>query len=261
MGDPPRAPPGRNLESESLCKAFQQAQRGNASLQISFEDGKLWQKKSKATCLRIRNQQDITLKSLLLGSRQNWSLKQKSILAVVLAHAALHCSKGPWLRADWNKEHVSFFKIDATQQPDLSRPFLNIDFNGPPAINAEEDDLFMRHSDPSLLSLGILLLEIKRGEQIESHWSAEDLTDDQQPNENTNLTTALRLLEDSKDDLVLNYRKVVKACLEWDVVNGGRENEDFTKLMYEAIVEPLERELEDGFEIAPEHLCLLGVRQ
>jgi hypothetical protein len=254
---PSRPSPGRDVDSQSFCELLQKAQTHKSSLQIMFESGKLWQKMSKPLRLQIRDQTDISLQSLL-GNSQGWRLREKSILAVVLAHAALHCSEGPWLRADWSKEHVSFFKKDDAQQPDLSRPFLQMDFTEQ-TVTDEEDEMFMMHSNPALLSLGVLLLEIGKNSSIERHWSAEDLMDDETPNESTNLTAALRLLENSDGDLVVGYRKAVRACLEWDVVNGGREDEDFAKRMYEYIVEPLERELEHGFDIAPEQLGLMGM--
>lgn len=240
---------------------MKKAQTTNSKLHVLFEGGKLFQERSSHPCLQIPDQQDIPLRSLLRGSGQAWKLREKSILAVVLAHAVLHCSEGPWLRADWSKEHVSFFKKDGTQQVDLSRPFLTVDFREQTATNDNETDFFMPHSNPALLSLGILLLEITKGEGIETHWLRDDLIDGVHPNDNTNLTTALRLLESSDGDLVVGYRKAVKACLDWETVNGDQENENLTKRMYETIVEPLERELEHGFGLLPEHLGLAGIME
>jgi hypothetical protein len=249
----------QDIDSQSFCVMLREAQSRNSSLQILFEDGKLWQKRSVRSCLEIGDQADISLKQLL-GHSRDWRLREKSILAVVLAHAVLHCSEGPWLRADWSKEHVSFFRKDATTQPDLSRPFLTIDFAGDSGAN-QQTDLFMLHSNPALLSLGVLLLEIGKGLQIEDHWSAADLTDGRDANESTNLMTALRLLANSEADLVIGYGKAVKACLDWDTMNSGREDEDFGKRMYEYIVEPLENELKHGFDILPEQLGLVGMNK
>jgi hypothetical protein len=236
---------------------LQKAQASGSSLQILFENGKLWQKRSKPLRLQIRDQVAVPLTELL-GSRNIWRLRDKLILAVVLAHAVLHCSEGPWLRADWNKQHIFFFKKDPAQHLDLIRPFLALEFREP-IVGDDEDGMFMMHSNPALLSLGILLLEIGRNCPIERHWTAEDLMDDETPNQSTNITAALRVLENSDGDLVVGYRKAVRACLEWDVVSDGKEDEDFTKRMYEFIVEPLERELERGFDIVPEQLGLMGV--
>lgn len=201
----------------------------------------------------------MSLDNLLLNGGQEWSLKDRYTLAVVLAHAVLHCCGSPWLRTAWNKDHVSFFKKDSTQKPDLSRPFLAVDFEDHVAGDQQQNDLFAQHSNPMLLSLGILLLEVYNATRIESHWTAEDLTDGRHPNANTNLTAALRLLESSNGDVVLRYREAVKACLEWDSVDDSAGKEDWNLRLYEAIVRPLEQELKDGFGLTPERLQLIGV--
>lgn len=252
-------PPKPDIEPEALCEMFRKARERNAKLQLVFEDGKLSQAKSKSMCLQIRDQQDVPLASLLGNQNQVWTLQDKWVLAVILAHAALHCPAGSWLRADWSKEHVSFFRRGATQQADLSHPFLTLDFDNQPAGVSLDGSDALFEPQPTLLSLGILLLEVIKGTAIETHHSPEDLIDGR-PNEYTNLTTALRLLEKSNGDLFVGYRKAVKACLEWDTANGELQHEEFARRMYEVIVEPLERELEHGFEISPDNLGLTGLK-
>ncbi|KAH7066387.1 hypothetical protein BKA63DRAFT_571758 [Paraphoma chrysanthemicola] len=248
------APARNDVEADSLCEMFQHARSANAKLQLIFRDGKLSQTKSKGMCLRIRNQQDVPLTSLLGDRNQTWTLRDKWVLAVVLAHAALHCPAGSWLRADWNKEHVSFFRRDATQQADLTRPFLTLDFENQSTVA----DPLGPH--PTLLSLGILLLEINKGTAIERHHAREDMINGQ-PNIFTNLTTAHRLLDTWNGDLVMGYRKAVKACLDWDTAYSELQNEDFAQRMYETIVEPLELELQHGFGLSPEDLNLMWVEE
>jgi hypothetical protein len=252
----PSVSPGRDIETESLCALLQQAQTNRAKLQIVLENGKLWQKRSRSSDLRIQNQKDIPLKTLLVDKICRWNLRDKRILAVVLAHAVLHCSEGPWLKDNWSKEHVSFFKKDSKTEPDLSRPFLTIDFGESTLGKSDNDHLFMTHSYPALLALGILLLEIHLSVPIESRYAEEDLIDGQ-PNENTNLTTAVRLLQHSDGEVYEGYRDAVKACLNWNAASSEWADEEKRKRMYETIVEPLERELEHGFQMKPEDLCLV----
>ncbi|CAN9419644.1 unnamed protein product [Alternaria alternata] len=248
--------PGRNIESESLCDLLEKAKSPNISLQILFQNGILWQQKAKRSRLQIRHQLDASLKSLL-ESDQRWKhcdLRDKSILAVTLAHAVMHRSEGPWLHADLNKDEIFFFRKDDGQHPDVSRPFLAMDFTKQEIVPDEEDDLFSIHSNPTLLSLGVLLLEITNGTLIEDHWNTEDLTGGSTQNDSTNLTAALRLLKKSDGKVVIGLQKAVKACLEWDSMNEGRDDMDFPKRVYELIVEPLEDVLWHGFNIRPEHL-------
>jgi hypothetical protein len=252
------APPGRNIDSQSLCDLLQRAAGSNTCLQILFKNGILWQQRSKQSRLQNCHQSDASLKSLL-GSVQRWqryNLRDRLILSVILAHAVMHCSGGPWLHANLNKEHIFFFRNKGGPNPDISRPFLAIDFLQQQTVVDEEDDLFAIHSNPALLSLGILLLEINKKILIEDHWFTEDLADGVAQIGSTNLVTALRILEDMDGDMTVGSQRAVKACLEWDQANYGREDEDFATRMYELVVRPLEDALRHGFEITPEQLGL-----
>ncbi|KAF2092427.1 hypothetical protein NA57DRAFT_62435 [Rhizodiscina lignyota] len=236
--------PGKDIDSESLCRLIRQAHEQNSTLQIRFDRGKLWQIQSRKKSLHLQSQRDTTLKELLENPDRDFKLKEKWILAVILAHAALHCSDGPWLCKDWSKEHITFFRNDPSAEEDLSRPCLKVQFvvdsNGTAAV----DDPFRMHSNPALLSLGILLLEIYIRGPIEERWNEEDLTDGE-PNENTNLTTALRLLQASDGDLYEGYRGAIQACLECE--EPGINGDMLRQRVYERIVSPLEQELAHGF--------------
>lgn len=247
--------PGRDIDSESLCKLIKESHHRGNSLRLIYKYGKLWQARSRRKSLRIQKQIDVPLKILL--PTRGMRLKDQRILAVVLAHAALHCSDGPWLCKDWSKEHITFFRHDATGI-DLSRPCLAVNFTDPPFFTGDDPNPFNPHAYPSLLSLGILLLEIYLCQPIESRWSELDLIDGQ-PNENTNLTTAMRLLEDSEGDLYEDYRNAIKACLNCDRIwanDDSPDPEEFRRQVYEDIVYPLEQELERGFHVKPEDLHL-----
>lgn len=253
---PSSVPPGRNIESESLCDLLQRARTSNTSLQILFENDILWQQRAKRSDSQIRHQLDASLVSLL-GDAKCWKERSKSrersILAVVLAHAVMHCCEGPWLRADFDKKQIFFFRKHGAQHPDICQPLLALDFTHH-QTTIDDDDLFSVHSNPTLLSLGILLLEINDGIKIEDHWAPEDLMGGSVPNESTNLTTALRLLEKLDGELFIGSQSAVRACLEWDELNDGREDEDFVKRVYELIVEPLEEVLQQAWGVTPEQL-------
>ena len=224
-----------------------------------YARGKLWQARSRRRSLLVRGQNDIPLKGLLRGPSRPLKLKDKWTLAVILAHAALHCSNSPWLCNDWSKEHVSFFEKESSRGPDLGRPYLTVNFNHKPSSAAEDASLLNEQPSPALVSLGILLLEIYLSEPIESRWSQEDLTNDGRPNEHTNLTTAYRLLQDSEGDQPMGYRRAIEACLEYDKIlasNIGLDSEKISEQVYEDIVCPLEQELEHGFGLRPEDLQL-----
>ena len=249
--------PGRNIESESLCDLLQKARTSNTSLQILFENDMLWQQRAQRSDSQIRHQLDASLVSLLEDAKcwkERSKPRDRSILAVVLAHAVMHCSEGPWLPADFDKKQIFFFREEGAQHPDVRRPLFALDFAHLQTTVDDDDNLFSVHSKPTILSLGILLLEINDGIKIEDHWAPGDLMDGSIPNESTNLTTALRLLEKLDDELWIGSQDAVRACLEWDEMNDGREDEDFVKRVYELIVEPLEDVLRQAWGVTPEQL-------
>ncbi|KAI9656217.1 MAG: hypothetical protein M1821_004880 [Bathelium mastoideum] len=224
-----------------------------STLQIVFDQEKLWQIQSRKRSLSLEKQKDLSLKDLLHDPDHHIRLKEQRILAVTLAHAALHCSDGPWLGEDWSKEHITFFTNDPSGEPDLSRPFLKVRFEAGLKRTDDDCDLFNLHTNPALLSLGILLLEIYLKGPIESRWSPEDL-DEGEPNENTNLTTAIRLLQDAEGEIYEGYRKAVRACLQSDIQDVDAD--ELRRKVYQEIVWPLEQELDHGFHIKPEDLQL-----
>ncbi|KAF2230783.1 hypothetical protein EV356DRAFT_508255 [Viridothelium virens] len=245
--------PGRDIDSESFCRLIHQAHGQQSTLQIIYDHEKLWQIQSRKGSLSRQKQKDKTLKDLLTDPSPHITLKEQRILAVTLAHAALHCSDGPWLGEDWSKEHITFFSNDSSTEPDMSRPFLKVRFEDDHQNADPTCGLFNLHSNPALLSLGILLLEIYLKEPIEAMWTDDDLIEGQ-PNENTKLTTALRCLQDAEGEVYEGYREAIQACLEYDTQDVGKG--DLRHKVYTEIVWPLEQELYHGFKIKPEDLQL-----
>ncbi|KAK5457292.1 hypothetical protein LTS15_005073 [Exophiala xenobiotica] len=250
----PMLSPKRDIETESLCNLIQRAHVEHSTLQIVFENGRLWQVRSRRNSLRIPRQKDITLKEFLSVPSSHIPLRERYILAVVLAHAALHGSGSSWLSEQWSKEHVSFFKKDDSVRPDLRRPFLKIELDTDAANSNQAKNLWKVNS--ALESLGILLLEIASDNPIESKYAKEDLNDDGQPNQYTNVTTALRLLDELEYDVVEGYKAAISACLDAEMLSSENA-EIFSRAVYDRIVLPLERELENGFHIRPEQFELV----
>ena len=242
-----------DIDKMSWCELIGTAHQHQSALQFIFDGGKLWQTQSRRKSLLTQKLQDVTLKDLLGASGCRMPIREKRILAVVLAHAILHCSDGPWLSQDWNKDHISFFRSDPSIEPDLGRPYLKVSFDEKSPDTTNTADLFNAHGNPSLLALGVLLLEVYLSSPIESRYVKEDLIDGV-PNENTNLTTALRLLDDLDGDLYDGYKAAIQACLDSD--GETFDSDEFRQKIYKDIVMPLEQELEHGFNLTPEMLPL-----
>lgn len=213
-----------------------------------LEDQKLWHIKPQAK--RLEPQCNVSLESLLRSSTK-WRLKDKRLLAVTLANTVLQFSEGPWLNKKWDKNHISFFET-AQNLIDFERPYLTTRFQQDTPDNGKEESAFQSiHPNPSLLALGILLLEIDQGKPMKI--SPLDLTNGKVRNANTELTAAMRFFNESVDDLYDDYRKAIRACLEPTFLHlnqmGSLNTEDVRQSVYECIVAPLEAELYNGFKL------------
>ncbi|KAF2736405.1 hypothetical protein EJ04DRAFT_521995 [Polyplosphaeria fusca] len=241
---------------DSICQTASLADRHSCAPQIMFDGDSLWHMTSKAssrrssrTCGGKRQNEDLPL-SFLLGGKRKFKMKEKRILPVILANSLLNLSEGPWVENEWAKEHIHFFtSADSQDLLDIQRPFLSTDFQHQEDSDTEEEDALYRvHPSPSVLALGILLLEIELGFALESYYSECDL-DDGIPNVNTNYLTALRMFEEEvSDSIYSNYRGALSACLncdffDEDTMAPNLDNEEFRRAVYNNIVKPLEDEL------------------
>jgi hypothetical protein len=164
------------------------------------------------------------------------------------------------LSKEWSKEHISFFSSSGKGGLDIQRPYLSTDFQ---VINPEDEvDLLYRiHPNPSVLALGILLLEIELDLPIEDERGDQDLDEDGKPTVNTDYFAALRLFEGISDDIYRNHRQAVSACLNCDfydeeTMEPSLDNPEFRQAVYDNIVRPLEQELHSAYELTPDDLGL-----
>jgi hypothetical protein len=217
----------------------------------------LWHASSSRDRLCIEaSQPSVSLATLLEGGRR-LTTKERRKLAVILSHSMLHFCDSPWLSKEWSKEHIEFFA--RAKGIDLERPYLTTNFE-PFCPQNDLDTAFRVHQNPSVLALGILLLEIELCASIESFRSDKDLSPEGLPNVNTDLFTAERLLGEKVDDIYEGYKGAIQACLRCDFVGPQQskslEDEDFRQAVYEHIVEPLEAELYHACKIRPNELGL-----
>jgi hypothetical protein len=244
---------------DSLCSLVKEPSARNISLGIEFQGGKLWRARPRRRSLCVVEPEvRVPLDRLLQDSAMKLSLKQKRVLAVVIAHAVLNFCESPWLDEDWDKRYISFYGHPTGDEGlDFTRPYLSTHFRGPRQGRKDQSVSLTLHRSPAILALGILLLEIELCEPIESHWVEEDL-DNGQPNFNTNLTAAERLLENSVDEIYESYRMAIGACLNCDFAllldDMSLENDSFRLQVYEKIVVPLEEELWHGWRLTADQL-------
>ncbi|KAE9364148.1 hypothetical protein N431DRAFT_563542 [Stipitochalara longipes BDJ] len=217
----------------------------------------------------------LSLKSLLDAGffepgPNKFQIRTKRILAVVLAHHLLQFAETTLLSNNWNSQNVFFLRRVQDDIPaDIHKLFFltGIDKHNPGGDNeanidgTSEDNLggeisktvgehaFYRH--PSLISLGILLLEMETGKTMQADKEYCDPKTGQK-NINTMWTTAGKLLKspEIQESVYQDFRSVIEVCLEPKkfLPDGlGFGDLKFREKVYENIVAPLELELLDGW--------------
>jgi hypothetical protein len=199
----------------------------------------------------------ISLETLLLKSELGGF--EKKLLEIIITRIFLEVCEGPWLRQKWGKESFHFFPEACNKKIDLNKPYITADLEYD-SDEGNPDSFDMSHSHPSILALGILLLEIEMGLPIESQWQKEDLIGGKLPNVNTNHTTAKTLLNSKKwkRRICQPSRNAIQACLECGFLRPDSTflDEEWTQNIYKSVVEPLQREL---FACFPDELSeILG---
>ena len=186
----------------------------------------------------------VSLHSLLLGSIR-LPLIVKRRLALILANSLLQFHEGVWKSREWSKGHITFC-YESADSLDYRRPYVTTYFDSSDS-ERKPLDLNTFHRNPSILALGILLIEIHTGSPIESFRSANDLSNGQEVNANTDWTVADRVVK-SLDDCSLGYKGAIQACLDTPWVPAGQRvslEDPLTRSgVYSDIVQPLEDELE-----------------
>lgn len=180
------------------------------------------------------------------------SLKQRRIIAVILAHSLLQFCGSAWLCENWDKGSISFFRLAKGDRIVLSTGLQTRD------LTPDPDAPYRFHQYPGVLALAILLLEIELKKTSETAKSEQDdpVTDDGELNLNANLEIAQKMSDDIQDNALPDFKAAIEACLSFQYFKEGTEIDDLIyhrdklyddlglrRKIYSEIVAPLEREL------------------
>ena len=185
---------------------------------------------------------------------------ERITLAVNLASSLLQLHATPWFNERWNKRDVLFLANNITQNPgsrrpprpvDIERPLLARRFLSSGTTTPNIDSTLPRPTHPNLsvLSLGIMLLELWFATPIEARRLPSDLVDGK-PNSSTDLTVAERWVKENAnlEDMPAGYWQAVCSCIYCFFQPMPRdkslENQDFREAIWRNVVMPLERELQ-----------------
>jgi hypothetical protein len=148
-------------------------------------------------------------------------LQGKRILAVILATALLPFLETPWLQPTFNYSQIRFLHPRRGELPSITKPFLDI--KQAPITSTDRaapgnTATYSIHPNPSVLELGILLLELHYCLPI------DDLRRDKNGERNINADhhAALELLSNMAHAANEDYCLAVKACLGWRYLPPGQ---------------------------------------
>ncbi|KAF5649489.1 uncharacterized protein FTJAE_926 [Fusarium tjaetaba] len=123
-----------------------------------------------------------------LEPTQSFALCDFYRLAITLASSCIQLQSTRWLHQSWNKQSILFLRPDPDGEAsaDMRYPYLALQSQ---SVNGTEGSEMER---VNMLSLAIMLMEIKTGTAIECHRRPDDLGSDGKQNSSTNYLTASR---------------------------------------------------------------------
>ena len=256
---------GQRKALDNICLRIGRVQKTCNHLELVIdEQGKLWETDTCNEELTEEPRKTYTLDSLLLAfseyprnRRARWLDKEKAMLTVILSHSLLQLDGSQWLKRDWRTEQISFFQdeeisIAKNTRFKLDHPYVSAEImapRGPPKKRGGPFPKSRGHPIPSLLALGVILIELHLNGPIETAGVPNPMDDLQ--------FWAMAILRDCRDEMEPFYHDVITFCL-WPP--GGEcafENSSFRDDYYQKVVVPLEDELTGRFEFSKKDLAKL----
>ena len=193
------------------------------------------------------------------GEKRTLPRRKRLDIAVVLANSMLQLHTGPWLCDIWGKRDIYFLQShDGFIHTDY--PFLVCNFNPDRQVPGTESGQTRLESsrssgscNSSLLSLGILILELWFNQTIESQSFRHKFQGpDGNDNEYTDFNTAQKWQEQAMEEAGLDLHNSTRRCIycAFGAVSLDLEDEELRRAVYSEVVQPLEKLL-DRFDGAP----------
>lgn len=185
------------------------------------------------------------------GRKKAFPRRKRLEIAVILANSMLQLHTGPWLCDRWGKRDIYFFQShDGFIHTD--HPFLVCNFTSDLQVSGTESDRtrLERSSgscNSSLLSLGILILELWFNQTIESQpFRNKFQGPDGNDNEYTDFNTAQKWQEQAMEEAGLDLHNSTRRCIycAFGAVSQDLEDEELRRAVYSEVVQPLEKLLE-----------------
>ena len=239
--------------NQDFCQLVQRtAEKGILRLNLLVEDGKLLFSKAEPVSDMDHSQPFKSLSDILTEQSQSpqariVTVKDKLIITVILANAFLHFCEGPWCTQEWSKMDIHFPLLENSVRPNFARPYLItscISRDKQPEERVNDNiAASLTDSYPSIVALGILLLEVRLGRPIESQGLKTR-------NKLSDFVNAKAMLEECRDQNYPFFEKAVDACLDQFCEDYHQkmtlDDSVLRDCVYRRIVKPLEKDFEIG---------------
>ena len=198
-------------------------------------------------------QDSITIAELL-NQQPPWSSQdvkrpQRLEIALVMAKVVLQLHNCPWLREDWTKDDIYFFRdrqgkiyLDSMA---LTNQFYSVKLSTPAEpLTSTNSYPSRKRTKASLLSLGVLILEMWFNKSIEScNFRNSFLGPDGEENEFTRFNTTQKWQEQALEEGGIDFDSLTYRCVYGDFGTAKQDlhDEELRKAVYQEVVQPLER--------------------
>ena len=253
-----------------ICHAMSTTETEALRLDLVIdEESRLWQAKLPPDTPPAGPARFYTLKALLDAAslhrkEPKWLAREKRILSVILCHSLLHLEGTHWLHREWCADSITLCQDQELSLVKAPRFRLNQPYVSGEIIAAEVSlstnarDLALSephgHPIPSLLNLGIILLELYLNGPLESVTDVERSANIQ--------LWAISILGSCREDkdMESSYYNAIQFCLWPPSPPAGTcsfENAKFRDDYYQKVVVPLEDALTEGFDFTKEEMAAL----
>ncbi|KAI7970601.1 hypothetical protein EIK77_004627 [Talaromyces pinophilus] len=226
--------------------------------------GSLTKERDKPQSIIVDHKPSVSLGNLLYEKKLKDDDALRVKLSYLVAKAVWQFYDSHWMSETWSKDTIHFMKeVDIRDESILAylqRPFITAkigsgkqDSSTPSASETKTDDNQVSaslHSYPKILSLGIILLEILRGEGIDRFRMQQRFRDSEgNLHKDADLVIAGFLIgsekkgKTGKDNYVSNIREllreVIDFCIKPDVEKLGRDSTEVRANLHTHVVAPL----------------------
>lgn len=201
--------------------------------QVVFNSTGMWTMQQRIKAEQHHSQKKSMEQALdqLLADRYGLTKKYRKLAEVLLAACVFQLNESPWLEQYLRPDYLYVPPLDKKRLRQWC-PRLLCDLV-PQSASGQQSD--------NIAAFGVLLLELEAHQQ--AFWTSED--EDWPSGEPSNSMRLIRILKEWEESVESVYRRVAKACLDFESLVQNLDHEDIEPekksiaIIYKCILEPL----------------------